>query len=175
MNATINDNISALFQIADDAKKARRYDIANKCFAALSVAAISKESGLRFVYEMGRDNLIEALASPHGYGYYDLPAVTDGYNYLCIPLPLVSRSFMNSFVMTGADYVERGSHCREYIDFYSEAEESDYHSDLEARFLAVFGGEDGKAMLKTLIDTVLVGDTETRSGDACADEEELTP
>lgn len=36
---------------------------------------------------------------PDGAGYYDLPFVFDNNNnYLCIPLPLVSRHFCNHLV-----------------------------------------------------------------------------
>lgn len=109
------ENINKLFDIAESAKSIQDYGLANKAFAVLATAALDDNSGLHFEYEQANDDLIQSLANPDADGYYDLPAVADvNGNYLCIPLPLVSQSFVNDFIKKGAIYQERREHSREY-------------------------------------------------------------
>lgn len=111
------ENINKLFDTAEKAKSIQDYEVANRIFAVLATVALAENSGLHFEYEQANGGLIQSLANPDTDGYYDLPAVADANgNYLCIPLPLVSQSFMDDFIKKGAIYQERQEHNREYSD-----------------------------------------------------------
>ena len=111
------ENINKLFALAENAKNIQDYKTANEIFAVLAIGALDDGSGLHFQYEQANDNLIRSLSDPDGDGYYDLPAVADANgNYPCIPLPLVSESFMDDFIKKGAIFQERQEHNREYSD-----------------------------------------------------------
>ena len=109
-------NIKNLFTLADSAKQIREYELANTIFALLAHHAITNpQSGIKFVYELSGDDIIENLANPHTSGYHDLPAVTYGNDcYLCIPIPLVNREFMNQFICSNPMVIERSYHDRNY-------------------------------------------------------------
>lgn len=102
-----------LFDLAHAAKQCGEYQLANQIFAVLAYTAISGNVGEYGVYigyeqDPGRDDIIESLSDPDGAGYYDLPFLFSTANdYTCIPLPLVSRHFMNHIVWRCAVWCDR--------------------------------------------------------------------
>lgn len=137
----MSNQIQELFDLANEAKSVGHYEIANKVFCILAYMKLNGESSLRFVYEWIGErwgDLIEHLANPHddcNGGYYDLPAVADSNgNYLCIPLPLLSREFMNKFVMAQPEFTDQAEH-REYVEM-EEAGKVAFAASLHERLSA---------------------------------------
>ncbi len=159
-------SINKLFRVADAAKDCGMYDIANAAFAVIAYQAIAAQrfgshaetsdaSRVAFLYECDGDDLIGALTDPDGIGYYDLPALSfhgptlmggaSEAHYLCIPLPLVSRFFINNMVRLirkddtyGTCWVERRSHERRHWRLSNERWEA-ARRDLWRRLLAEVG------------------------------------
>ena len=106
-------NTQKLFELADAAKNCGEYVLANQIFAVLAHAAITGAPGENDVFigyeqDPSRDDIVENLADPNWAGYYDLPFVFDNNNnYLCIPLPLVSRHFCNHIVWRCVAWCDR--------------------------------------------------------------------
>jgi hypothetical protein len=141
-------NVEKLFRLADEAKDAYNYRFANKVFAVLAFEAIMAQKygkpsagddihRIRFFYETDADDVIEAMCSPYGTGYYDLPALSfsgeGGNYYLCIPLPLVSRWFLIHMLWLRPHIISRGSHDRRHL-FLSDEERERVYCELERQF-----------------------------------------
>jgi hypothetical protein len=111
-----------LFQLADAAKNCGDYELANQIFACLAFQAITGDPGANNVWigyeqDPSREDIVENLADPDCAGYYDLPFLFDGDgNYVCIPLPLVSRHFCNHVVWRCQAWSDReqGDHSRKH-------------------------------------------------------------
>lgn len=138
----MSNQIQELFDLANDAKSVEMYEVANKVFCILANMKLNGESSLRFVYEWIGErwgDLIEHLANPHddcSGGYYDLPAVADeSGNYLCIPLPLLSREFMNRFIMSQPEFTDQAEHDRKYVEM-EEAGKAAFIQSLNERLSA---------------------------------------
>lgn len=72
--------------------------------------AISRAADIYIGYEQEpeREDILENLGDPDWAGYYDLPFVYDDTgNYLCIPLPLVSRHFRNHIIWSCSKWQDR--------------------------------------------------------------------
>ena len=159
-------SINTLFRIADAAKNCGMYDIANAAFAVLAYQAIAAQrfgshaetsdaSRVAFLYECDGDDIIGSLADPDGAGYYDLPALSfhgetllggaSEAHYLCVPLPLVSRFFINNMVRLirkddtyGTCWIERRTHERRHWRLSPERCEA-ARRDLWRRLIAEVG------------------------------------
>lgn len=154
---TQTENINKLFDTAEKAKSIQDYEVANKIFAVLATAALDDNSGLHFEYEQANGGLVQAIANPDTYGYYDLPAVADANgNYLCIPLPLVSQSFMDDFIKKGAIYQERREHSREYSDLEG-AELESFGLSIRQQFESVMDVEIVERCTNLVLRSVEVG------------------
>lgn len=112
----------ALFSLAHAAKQCGEYEVANQIFAVLAHRAITGnvgDSGVYIGYEQdqSREDIISNLSDPDGAGYYDLPYLfSTADDYLCIPLPLVSRHFRNHIVWRSCLWSDRedGGHNRNH-------------------------------------------------------------
>ena len=130
----INRDVRNLFAIAEEAKKIRAYDIANKCFEILMSFAYLNKGELKLVYEKARDwNIVDALSDPNGFGYHDLVAVAKGKEYLCIPLPLVTQACIDAMLIRGLRFVKKHDHNREFVEI-AEDERLNEISRLTKRF-----------------------------------------
>jgi len=114
-------NFDNLFTIADAAKRVGDYEVANWCFAVMALEAITaaehaEDPKVFFVYEYDDEDIVTALADPHGAGRYDLIAMVGmgEDDYLCIPMPLVSKWFINRLLIDGVYMVPRNEYHRKY-------------------------------------------------------------
>ena len=132
-------NTNTLFRLADAAKNCGDYELANEIFAVLAQACLENIADIKIGYEQNQDesDIVKNLNAPDGAGYMDLPFLFDRENYLCIPLPLVSRYFRNHIVWQCAEwnYRERASHNRRHWRLQHDGERNAAaRRDLRRRF-----------------------------------------
>ena len=133
-------NTNQLFTLASSAKNCGDYLLANEIFAVLAHMSISRTADVYIGYEQnpGCDDIVENLFDKDGAGYYDLPFLFDSDgNYLCIPLPLVSRHFCNHIVWNCIKWQDReeDSHNRNHWRLGHKPQNAGAaHRDLRRRF-----------------------------------------
>jgi len=120
------DRIKALLALGNRAKNnGADYDIANACWA-LAMVLNAKQLG-RQTYEAGKAG---EAGEARGNTYYDLATISSGDEYLCIPVPLLSRDWAINFAGQ-AKSVARGDHSREPGD-YDEYTADEINSELRS-------------------------------------------
>lgn len=171
-----------LFDLAHAAKQCGEYQLANQIFAVLAHRAITGkagEHGLYIGYEQDpcRDDIVENLSDPDGAGYYDLPFVfTADNDYLCIPLPLVSRHFINHIVWRCAIWCDRdedGHHRNHWRLSHDTKRQESAQRDLWRRFANLVPDEVVTQAVRVMLAPPEIEESEPVTHDDLANMEQL--
>jgi hypothetical protein len=102
-------SFGVLFQIVEESKNVKCFDLANLAFAVLLDEALNHPKELKFLWES--DSCGDWRAYSPGLNYYDLAVISDGIRSACIPAPLLLDKYAKAF-MSMAEIIDRKQHNR---------------------------------------------------------------